>query len=105
MKQVAVIYIKVCPILIKKEKSNHMGCGLMVGVFVLHLERSGSSDSPSKTYVVHVVLSIAVTWRRVDEPTLETSFFIQSKKKKKKIVPPFFVSLGIIFYFLLMIQS
>ena len=104
MKQVAVIYIKVCPILIKKEKSNHMGCGLMVGVFVLHLERSGSSDSPSKTYVVHVVLSIAVTWRRVDEPTLETLFFIQSKKKKKS-VPPFFVSLGIIFYFLLMIQS
>lgn len=103
MKQVAVIYIKVCPILIKKEKSNHMGCGLMVGVFVLHLERSGSSDSPSKTYVVHVVLSIAVTWRRVDEPTRDPLFY--SVKKKKKSVPPFFVSLGIIFYFLLMIQS
>ena len=98
MKQVAVIYIKVCPILIKKEKSNHMGCGLMVGVFVLHLERSGSSDSPSKTYVVHVVLSIAVTWRRVDEPTLETPFFIQSKKKKK-VCPHFLLVLGLFFIF------
>ena len=88
MKQVAVIYIKVCPILIKKEKSNHMGCGLMVGVFVLHLERSGSSDSPSKTYVVHVVLSITVTWRRVDEPTGDPLFY-SVKKKKKKCAPIF----------------
>ena len=70
----------------------------MVGIFVLHLERSGSSDSPSKAYVVHVILSIAVTWRRVDEPTLETSFFIQSKKKKK-VCPHFLLVLGLFFIF------
>ena len=98
MKQVAVIYIKVCPILIKKEKSNHMGCGLMVGVFVLHLERSSSSDSPSKTYVVHVVLSIAVTWRRVDEPTRDPLFY-SVKKKKKKCAPIFLLVLGLFFIF------
>ena len=61
-----------------------MGCGLMVGVLVLHLEKSSSSDSPNKACVVHVVLSIAVMWHWVDEPTLETIFFIQQKKKKKK---------------------
>ena len=54
----------------------------MVGVLVLHPERSGSSDSFSKTHVVHLVLPIANTWREVDEPTPETPFFIQKKKKK-----------------------
>ena len=61
----------------------HMGCGLMVGVLVLHLERSGSSDSPNKSRIVYMVLPIAVTWREVDEPTPKTPVFIQQKKKKK----------------------
>ena len=63
---------------------NHTGCDLMVGVLILHLERSGLSDSSSKTRVVYVVLPIAVTWRGVDELTPETPIFIQPKKKKKK---------------------
>ena len=58
-------------------------CGLMVEVFVLHSEMSGSSDSSNKSCMVHVVLPIAVTWREVDEPTPKTPFFIQQKKKKK----------------------
>ena len=58
--------------------------GLMVGVLVLHPERSNSSDSLSKTHVVHVVLSIVITWREVDELTPETPFFIQPKKQKTK---------------------
>ena len=33
--------------------------------------------------MVHVVLSIVITWRGVDEPTPETPFFIKQKKKKK----------------------
>ena len=53
----------------------------MVGVLVVHPERSGSSNSSSKTHVVHLVLPIAITWREVDEPTLETPSFIQKKKK------------------------
>ena len=53
-----------------------MGCGLMIGVLVLHLEMSDSSDSPSKVQVVHVILPITVTWRDgVDKPTPETPFF------------------------------
>ena len=60
----------------------HMGCSLMVGVLVLHLERSGLSDSPNKSRIVHMVLPIAVTWREVDEPTPKTPVFIQQKKKK-----------------------
>ena len=57
----------------------------MVGVFVLHLKRSSSSDSPNKACVVHILLSITVTWRGVDEPTPETPFlFIKKKNKKKK---------------------
>ena len=69
-------------------KVNHTGCGLIVGVFVLHSERSGSSDNPnkanpSKARVVYVVLPIAVTWHGVDEPTLKTLFFIKPKKKKR----------------------
>ena len=59
----------------------------MVGVLILHPERSGLSDSSSKTRVVYVVLPIAVTWRGVDEPTPENPFFIQPKKKKKKKTP------------------
>ena len=61
----------------------------MVGVLVLHLERSGSSDSSSKTYVVHLVLPIAITWREVDEPTLETPFFIQKKKNNSEVIYTF----------------
>ena len=52
----------------------------MVEVLVLHPERSSSSDSLSKARVVHMVLSIAVTWHRVDETTPETPLFIQKKK-------------------------
>ena len=72
-------------------KVNHTGCGLIVGVFVLHSERSGSSDNPnkanpSKARVVYVVLPIAVTWHGVDKPTLKRrhSFSLSKKKKKKK---------------------
>ena len=54
----------------------------MVGVLILHIERSGLSDNHSKVHVVHVVLFITVTWHRVDEPTLETPFFYFRKKKK-----------------------
>ena len=55
----------------------------MVGVFVLYLERNGSSDSPNKACVVHVILPIAVTWREVDEPTLKTPYCEVNKRKKK----------------------
>ena len=54
----------------------------MVGVFVLHPERSSSSDKPSKAHVVHVILPITVMWRSGDEPTPETPFFIKKRKKK-----------------------
>ena len=57
----------------------------MVGVLVLHPEISSSSDSPYKARVVYVVLLIAITWRRTNEPTLEKPFFYSSKKKKKKV--------------------
>ena len=52
----------------------------MVEVLVLYPERSSSGDSLSKAHVVHMVLSIAVTWRGVDETTPETPLFIQKKK-------------------------
>ena len=55
----------------------------MVGVLILHLERSGLSNSPSKAHVVHMILSITITWRGVDELTPETPFLIQQKKEKK----------------------
>ena len=58
------------------------GCGLMVGVLILHPERSGLSNSPNKAHVVHVILTITITWRGVDELTPETPFLIQKKKKK-----------------------
>lgn len=66
----------------------------MVGVLVLHPERSGSSDSSSKTYVVHLVLPIAITWREVDEPTLETPFFIQKKTIVRLYTPSMETSFG-----------
>ena len=52
----------------------------MIGVLVLHPEMSDSNDSPNKIHVIHVILSIAVTWRGVDETTPETPLFIQKKK-------------------------
>ena len=58
-----------------------MGCGLMVGVLVLHPERSGLNNSPSKARVVYEILLITITWCGVDEPTLKILFFIQQKKK------------------------
>ena len=36
---------------------NHTRCGLMIGILVLHLEKSGSSnssDSPNKIHVTYV---------------------------------------------------
>ena len=44
---------------------------------------SDSSDSTTKTSVVHVVLSIVATWHMVS-PHQRPSSFIQPKKKKKK---------------------
>ena len=67
----------------KIKKKNHIGCDLMVGVFVLYLKRNGSSDSPNKACVVHVILPIAVTWREVDEPTLKTPYCEVNKRKKQ----------------------
>ena len=67
-------------------KVNHTGCGLIVGVLVLHSERSGSSDNPSKARVVYVVLPIAVTWHGVDEPTLKRRHSFSLSKKKKRFV-------------------
>ena len=57
---------------------------MIVGVFVLHTERSGSSDSPNKARVVHMALPIAVTWHGVNEPTPKTPFLFKKKKKRKK---------------------
>ena len=54
----------------------------MIGVFVLYLERSGSSDSPNKARVVHMILSIVVTWCEVDEPTPKTPYCEVNKRKK-----------------------
>ena len=60
------------------------GCGLIGGVFeLLHLV-SGLSDSSNKIPVVHMILFIVVMWRRVDESTTETHFYIQQKEKRKK---------------------
>ena len=50
------------------------------------LDRSCSSDSSSKACVVHVILSITVTWREVDESTPKILFFIQQKKKTRDII-------------------
>ena len=51
---------------------------------LLHLV-SDSSNNLNKALIVHMVLSIAIMCRRVDESTPETSiFFIQKKKKTKK---------------------
>ena len=50
---------------------------------LLHLV-SDSSNNLNKALIVHMVLSIAIMCRRVDESTPETSlFFIQKKKKQK----------------------
>lgn len=75
-------------------RRNPMGCGLMVRVFVLHLERSGSSNSPSKARVVYVILIIAVTWHRVNESTPETPFFYSEKKKKRETIKTSIFSLS-----------
>ena len=54
----------------------------MVRVLVLHQESSGSSDNPSKTRVIHIVLSIIVMERGVNELTPKTPFSFSQKKKK-----------------------
>ena len=59
----------------KKLIEYHTRCGLMVGVLVLHLEKSDSNDNSNKTLVVHVLLPITVTWRGVNEPILESPLF------------------------------
>ena len=56
----------------------------MEEVLVLHPERNGSSDNSCKTYVVHVVLPIAVTYHGVEEPTPKTSFFIQQQQQQQQ---------------------
>lgn len=72
--EVISIYIK--NLLTNQKKKNkqlieyHTRCGLMIGVLVLHLEKSDSNDNPNKTLVVHVLLPITVTWRRVNEPII-----------------------------------
>ena len=59
-----------------------MGCGLIEGIFeLLHLV-SGSSDSLNKTPEIHMVSSIVVMWRRINEFTLETHFLYSVKKNK-----------------------
>ena len=76
-----------------------MGYGLMVGVLVLLHLVSSLSDSSIRTSVVHVVLSIAIMWRGVNESTSETPLFFKPKKKKRAAYPssgllfsPFYVS-------------
>ena len=60
-----------------------MGCGYMTGVFVSEpRDMSSLSNSPNKVCIVHVILPITVTWRKVDEPILKTPFFYLAKKKK-----------------------
>ena len=62
--EVISIYIK--NLLTNQKKKNkqlieyHTRCGLMIG----------SNDNPNKTLVVHVLLPITVTWRRVNEPII-----------------------------------
>ena len=58
--------------------SDQTGFGLMVGVFVMHSKRSGSSDSPSKARVVHVVLLIRA---HTEDPL----FYLAKKKKKHNL--------------------
>ena len=61
-----------------------MGCGYMTGVFVSEpRDMSSLSNSPNKVCIVHVILPITVTWRKVDEPILKTPFFYLAKKKKR----------------------
>ena len=50
---------------------------------LLHLVRE-SSNKLNKALIVHMVLSIAIMCRRVDESTPETSLFCIKKRKKKK---------------------
>lgn len=58
-------------------------CDLMIGVLEFCHLVSNSSNSPSKTcVVVHIILSITVTWREVDKFILETLIFYLVKKKK-----------------------
>ena len=64
--------------------TSYTWCGLIVRVPVLHLKRS--NDSPSKARVVYVILLITITWRGIDEPTLDPFFYL-AKKKKKKFTP------------------
>ena len=42
---------------------------------------SGLNDSSNKTRIVHVVLSIAVTWHGVDESPPKPTFSFRKKKK------------------------
>ena len=55
----------------------------MVRVLILEL-RSSLNDSLKKVYVVHVVLSIDIISREIDEPTLKNTLFSFNQKKKKK---------------------
>ena len=56
----------------------------MVRVLELLYLVSNSSDNSNKALIVHMVLSIAIMCRRVNESTLESSlFFIQKKEKEK----------------------
>ena len=58
------------------------GCGLIEGIFeLLHLV-SGSSDSLNKTPEIHMVSSIVVMWRRINESTPETHFLYSVKINK-----------------------
>ena len=50
---------------------------------MLHLV-SGLSNGLSKTPEIHMVLSIVVMWRRINESTPKTHFYIQPKKKEKE---------------------
>ena len=82
-----------CPVLYsrhgkkRKKEKKITRYSLMIRVLILLL-RSSLNDSLKKVlkkvYVVHVVLSIDIIWREIDEPTLKTTLFSFNNKKKKK---------------------
>ena len=83
----------------KKKTNPCMECDLIVGVIVLHPEKSGSNDNPNKAHVVHMVLPITVTWHKIDESTPETLFFFYSAKKKKKTESMLILLVHLSFFF------
>lgn len=58
----------------------HAGLGLMIGVFILELGRSGLSNSPNKACMVRVILPIVITWSKINKPVPGAPFFFIQQK-------------------------